>query len=100
MTSGFTLTSATALANASAVSLVVFFPSAILPNVSYRAHGIGFFIGIVAALTFYLFKKKEILMAEVWEDEEDYELEDLYYEKTAKEVGEEVEEVKDDITYH
>jgi membrane associated rhomboid family serine protease len=50
--------------------LIVFVPSAFDPSVSYRAHAIGFAIGIFAACLYFLKNRKRIRQAETYELEE------------------------------
>ncbi|MFZ9001680.1 MAG: rhomboid family intramembrane serine protease [Bacteriovoracaceae bacterium] len=64
------------------VGLVLFSPQSFLPEVSYRTHAIGFFVGIILGLSYYLIRKRYIdsflIYEEVIEEEDDdipYELE-------------------------
>jgi rhomboid protease GluP len=50
--------------------LIVFVPSAFDPSVSYRAHAIGFFAGILSAILYFVKNKKPIRQAELYELEE------------------------------
>jgi rhomboid protease GluP len=54
-----------------AVALIIFFPQSYLPEVSYRAHAIGFVTGILTGIIFYIFRKNEIASHELWEDDSD-----------------------------
>ncbi|KYG69928.1 rhomboid family intramembrane serine protease [Bdellovibrio bacteriovorus] len=57
------------------VALGVFMPStAFEPNVSYRAHLIGFVVGVVTGFIYYLFRKKEFKSAVTYEIVRDDEL--------------------------
>ena len=53
------------------VALILFLPSAVQPEISYRAHAIGLLLGIVAAAIFFQRYKRRIRAAEVLEIEED-----------------------------
>ncbi|MCY3776490.1 MAG: rhomboid family intramembrane serine protease [Candidatus Aminicenantes bacterium] len=53
------------------VALILFLPSAVQPEISYRAHAIGLVLGIVAAAVFFQRYKRRIRAAEVLEIEED-----------------------------
>ena len=53
------------------VALILFLPSAVQPEVSYRTHAIGLALGIVAAAVFFRRYKRRIRAAEVLEIEED-----------------------------
>ncbi|MDE2925668.1 MAG: rhomboid family intramembrane serine protease [Acidobacteriota bacterium] len=53
------------------VALILFLPSAVQPEISYRAHAIGLLLGIVAAAVFFQRYKRRIRAAEVLEIEED-----------------------------
>lgn len=52
------------LLRATGVFLIVLVPTSIDPEVSYRAHGIGFFFGICLALAYYLGRRDAIRAAE------------------------------------
>ena len=56
------------------VALILFLPSAVQPEVSYRTHAIGLALGIVAAAVFFQRYKRRIRAAEVLEIEEDDDL--------------------------
>ena len=58
------------LLHAVGVALIVFLPSSLQENVSYRTHAIGFGLGTILAVACFQLKKKEILSAEVLETEE------------------------------
>jgi rhomboid protease GluP len=63
------------LIRAIGVGLVILFPSTIEPHVSYRAHAIGFAVGMVFAAYYYLktktyFRKFEIVKPDEPEEEE------------------------------
>lgn len=47
------------------VGLAVLFPTTFDPQVSYRAHGLGFILGVLLAGAYFLIKKKKIRSAEV-----------------------------------
>ncbi len=47
--------------------LVVLVPTSIRPEVSYRAHAIGFFLGVCLALAYFLARRDAIRGAERWE---------------------------------
>ncbi len=47
--------------------LVVLMPTSIRPEVSYRAHAIGLFLGICLGLAYYLARRDAIRAAERWE---------------------------------
>lgn len=53
------------------VALILFLPSAVQPEISYRAHAIGLVLGIVAAAVFFQRYKRRIRAAEVLEIEDD-----------------------------
>lgn len=53
------------------VALILFLPSAVQPQISYRTHAIGLVLGIVAAAVFFHRYKRRIRAAEVLEIEED-----------------------------
>ena len=53
------------------VALILFLPSAVQPEVSYRTHAIGLVLGIIAAAVFFQRRKRWIRAAEVLEIEED-----------------------------
>ena len=48
-------------------SLLVLVPTSIRPEVSYRAHAIGFFFGVCLGLTWFLARRDAIRAAERWE---------------------------------
>ena len=48
-------------------SLVMLFPTALVPQVSYRAHAIGFAAGIIAAILYFLRRKDYFRRFEVFE---------------------------------
>jgi len=50
--------------------LVVLLPTSIRPEVSYRAHAIGLFLGVCLALAYYLARRDSIRAAEHWEWED------------------------------
>jgi len=50
------------------VSLCLFFPSEYEPHVSYTAHGIGFGVGMIAAMIYFVIMHKSIRAKEVWVD--------------------------------
>ena len=52
------------------VAMIVFLPSSLQANVSYRTHAIGFGLGTILAVAYFQLKKKEIRSAEVLEAEE------------------------------
>jgi rhomboid protease GluP len=52
-------------------ALVVFVPTAFEPSVSYRAHAIGFFLGVLSALFYYRRQREIFNQAEVVETLED-----------------------------
>ncbi len=49
--------------------LVVLAPTSIRPEVSYRAHAIGLFLGICLGLAYYLARRDTIRAAERWEQD-------------------------------
>ncbi len=53
------------------VALILFLPSAVQPQVSYRTHAIGLALGIIAAAVYFQRRKRWIRAAEVLEIEED-----------------------------
>ena len=53
------------------VALILFLPSAVQPEISYRTHAIGLVLGIVAAAVYFQRYKRRIRAAEVLEIEED-----------------------------
>ena len=48
-------------------SLIMLFPTALVPQVSYRTHAIGFAVGIVAAVVYFLRKKEYFRRFEIYE---------------------------------
>ncbi|HEY7161555.1 MAG TPA: rhomboid family intramembrane serine protease, partial [Acidobacteriota bacterium] len=50
--------------------LIVFVPSTFEPTVSYRAHAIGFVLGILSAIMYFVINRKIIREAETFELEE------------------------------
>lgn len=48
------------------LTVVLFVPETFKPEISYLSHLLGFLIGILLALIFYQFKRKEFKAAEVW----------------------------------
>ena len=60
------------LMRAVAIGLVVLLPSTIEVNVGYRAHAIGFGLGVISAFLYFRWNRKRIRAAEVveveWED--------------------------------
>jgi rhomboid protease GluP len=63
------------LIKAGGVSLILFVPDSIKPEVSYLSHFLGYIFGVLSAIAFYQFKKKTFLAAEVVEefnDEDNY----------------------------
>jgi rhomboid protease GluP len=48
-------------------ALITLLPTSFDPSVSYRAHAIGFFLGIIFAILYFLRKKEVFLGAERWE---------------------------------
>jgi rhomboid protease GluP len=51
---------------ATGVSLILFFPEVFQKNVSYLAHGLGFGMGLILAVSYFLIRKQEIRSHEVW----------------------------------
>jgi rhomboid protease GluP len=58
------------------VVLIVFFPTQFEPNVSYRTHGFGLFVGIVFGVIYFLIHRGEFRSAEVYEWVVDEEIEE------------------------
>ena len=56
------------------VALIVLVPTALQPSVSYRTHAIGFVVGVVAGIIWFLLNRKEIRDAETVELDEPYEV--------------------------
>jgi rhomboid protease GluP len=52
-------------------ALIVFVPSVFDPSVSYRAHAIGFFLGVIAALIYFRTQFEKIRQAEVIDHDEE-----------------------------
>ena len=53
--------------------LIVFVPSVIEPTVSYRAHAIGFFLGVISGLIYFTRKREKIRQSEEIDIDEDLE---------------------------
>jgi rhomboid protease GluP len=51
------------------VSLVLFFPSAYEPEVSYLAHAVGFGFGMIVAYVFFKINRDQIRKEEYWEQD-------------------------------
>lgn len=60
----------TRLMRALGVGLIILFPTSFEPQVSYRAHGIGFLIGFVFGIFYFLIKKNNFRSFEVLKPEE------------------------------
>lgn len=62
-------------------SLVLFAPQEFKEGVSYTAHLVGFSLGIVSALIYYLVHKKEFLAAEVYQTvfEPEFQIQEPFY---------------------
>ena len=58
------------LLHAVGVALIVFLPTSVQKEVSYRTHAIGFALGPILAAVCFLLKRREIRAAEVFEIEE------------------------------
>jgi rhomboid protease GluP len=73
------------LMKATAVGIFILVPTTFKPQVSYYAHGVGLFLGIVSGLFYYFINFKKIRSYEVWEEvieeevEEDEEDEEVKY---------------------
>ena len=52
----------------SGVSVVLFFPTTFLPEVSYLSHFLGYIFGIISGALFYYVNKKKFLLAELTEE--------------------------------
>jgi rhomboid protease GluP len=53
-----------------AVSLIIFWPQTLLPEVSYRTHAIGYFIGLITGIFYFLIKRKHLRSFEEYPEEE------------------------------
>ncbi len=54
-----------------AVFFVLLVPTSYDPSTSYRAHYIGFFIGVIVGLVYYLVSRKRLHSFETWRDKPD-----------------------------
>ena len=61
----------TRLLKISGVSLILFFPTTILPEVSYLSHFLGYIFGIISGAFYYLIYKNEFISAEITENIKD-----------------------------
>ena len=53
--------------------LIVFVPSVIEPSVSYRAHAIGFFLGVISGLIYFTRNRERIRQSEEIDFDDDME---------------------------
>lgn len=68
------------LMKASVVGLFVLVPSEFRAQTSYYAHGVGFLLGIIFGLIYFLIYSKKFYASEVWREEVEYEDEELAQE--------------------
>ena len=58
------------------VSLIIFWPQTLMPEVSYRTHAIGFLIGIITGIVYFLIKRKYLKSFEEFPPPEELILDD------------------------
>lgn len=78
-----------------AVFLVLLVPTEYQPTTSYLAHGVGFVLGVLIGLIYYLVNNKKFKAAEVWDIKEvsneltDLDIQALSYPLSAEEIDSE-----------
>jgi rhomboid protease GluP len=55
-------------------------PSEFSPQVSYYAHAVGFVLGVLIGMTYFLFNRKRFFASEVWREQVNYVDEELVQE--------------------
>ena len=77
------------LLKVSGVSIILFFPTTILAEVSYLSHALGYFFGILSGIIYYFVYRQEFRSVEIIEeipiessfDWENYSVENIHFEK-------------------
>lgn len=54
-----------------AVSLIIFWPQTLVKEISYRTHAIGFAIGLITGVVYFLLKRKHLRSFEVYPEPEE-----------------------------
>lgn len=68
------------------VSLILFFPEVFEKNVSYLAHGLGFAMGVVFALVYFILNRRSLHAHEVWIEKLKDPMDDFIYDPSDAEI--------------